>query len=84
MYSHERVLYTVKSKENELMKTAKCPFCKEKINLEGCEEFEVIECPECGTDLEIVSLTPPLLEEVPDDDDDWDDDGDDDWDGDDD
>jgi alpha-aminoadipate carrier protein LysW len=66
------------------MITSTCPNCHGKINLAGCEEYEIIECPDCGIDVEIVSLTPPILEEVPQDDDDWDDDDDDDWDDDDD
>jgi alpha-aminoadipate carrier protein LysW len=65
------------------MITCKCPVCSSKINLEGCEEYEIIECPGCGIDLEIVSLTPPVIEEIPQDDDNWNgDDDDDDWDGD--
>ena len=59
-----------------------CPVCDSEINLRGCEEEDIIKCPTCGTDLEVVSLSPPVLEEYADyDDDGWDDD---DWDNDDD
>jgi alpha-aminoadipate/glutamate carrier protein LysW len=62
------------------MKMCECPMCNTKIDLAGCEEDEIIECPDCGVDLEIVSLTPPVLEALPQEDDDWDGDDNDDWD----
>ena len=44
--------------------TCECPICDVTLNLEGCDENEVFECPKCCTRLEIVSLTPPVLEEI--------------------
>jgi alpha-aminoadipate/glutamate carrier protein LysW len=45
-----------------------CPICDAELDLGGCEENDLIECSECGTKLEIVSLTPPVLEEIPEED----------------
>jgi len=47
------------------MITCECPLCYADIDLSGYEENDIIECPECGAKLEIVSLTPPVLEEIP-------------------
>ena len=55
------------------METCECPMCDMKIDLNGCEENDIIECPNCGIDLEIVSSMPPVLEELLKDDEDWDD-----------
>lgn len=49
----------------------KCPMCGMEINLDGYEETDIIECPNCGIDLEIVSLTPPVLEELAKKDENW-------------
>ena len=56
------------------MMNCECPRCDNIIDLDGYEEYDFIECSNCGADLEIVSLMPPVLEEVSDEDDDWDDD----------
>ncbi len=52
-----------------------CPMCDETINLRGYKENDVIECPECGAELEIVSLHPPVVEEPFRDEDEWEEDG---------
>lgn len=68
------------------MLICECPMCDAEINLRGYKENQMIKCPECGAKLEIVSLTPPVVEEPLRDDDDWDDEedwddkDDDDWD----
>jgi alpha-aminoadipate carrier protein LysW len=54
------------------MAACKCPICDTEIELEEYEENDVIECPICERLLEIVSLVPPVLEEVPDMEEDWD------------
>jgi alpha-aminoadipate carrier protein LysW len=59
------------------MMMCECPVCSIKVDLYGCEENEIIECPACGTNLEIVSLSPPVLEDSSEDDDDWNNDFDD-------
>ncbi len=51
---------------------AKCPECEIDIKLsENYEESEIIECSECGTELEIICLDPPTLEEAPKEEEDW-------------
>ena len=53
------------------MMSCECPICDYSINLEGYEENDVVDCPGCKTRLEIVSLYPPVLEETPEDDEEW-------------
>lgn len=55
---------------------AHCPECDAELegDLFELEEGEVVECPECGVDLEVVSTTPLELEPVELDEDDLDDD----------
>jgi lysine biosynthesis protein LysW len=38
--------------------------CDLLLNLEECNENDVFECPKCRTRLEIVSLTPAVLEAI--------------------
>jgi len=42
-----------------------CPICEAEIDLGRSEEGEMLECPDCGSMLEVVSLMPPVLEESP-------------------
>lgn len=61
---------------------ATCPECDADIEV---DEFDVdkgdqLSCPDCGSTLEVTSLSPVELELAPDDDDDLDDDDDDDLD----
>ena len=43
-----------------------CPECDTKLDLEedDVEEGEVISCPECGTDFEIITINPRELKAV--------------------
>jgi len=43
-----------------------CPECDTKLDLEedDVEEGEVISCPECGTDFEIITVSPLELKAV--------------------
>ncbi|MBM4170886.1 MAG: lysine biosynthesis protein LysW [Ignavibacteria bacterium] len=51
---------------------AECPVCDASINLqEGTVVGELLECPECGTELEVISLDPPKLNEAPQEEEDW-------------
>ena len=43
--------------------TFTCPVCEAEIELEDVEEGEIISCPECGTELEVVGLDPPTLQD---------------------
>jgi alpha-aminoadipate carrier protein LysW len=64
---------------------ANCPECDALVDLEAdeAEEGELVSCPECGTDLEVVSTNPLELrlaedEDLDDEDDEDEDDEDDD------
>ncbi|HEY7412487.1 MAG TPA: lysine biosynthesis protein LysW [Vicinamibacteria bacterium] len=52
---------------------AVCPDCEAEIEIDefDVDKGEVISCPECGTDLEVVGLSPLELELAPDEDDEW-------------
>jgi alpha-aminoadipate carrier protein LysW len=51
---------------------AACPVCEADVPLE-CDVVmgELIECPECGSELEVVSLDPLELDEAPEEEEDW-------------
>lgn len=54
------------------MSTTSCPECEAAIELEaGTEENEIIVCPDCGVDLEVISLNPPAVELAPMEAEDW-------------
>ena len=63
-----------------------CPECEAEINEEFEDVGEIIACPECGIELEVISIDPlefdlALLDDEDDEDgDDWDDDDEEDWD----
>lgn len=52
--------------------TASCPECAAEITL-GTDTVvgEILVCPDCGADLEVVSLDPPDLELAPMEQEDW-------------
>lgn len=52
--------------------TGYCSECEAEITLESnVEENEIIVCPDCGVDLEVVSLDPVMLELAPMEEEDW-------------
>lgn len=53
------------------MATFVCPVCEAQLQLEGLEKGEIIECEECGGELEVTSLDPPQLAEAPKEEEDW-------------
>ena len=49
-----------------------CPVCANVIEFdEDTIEGELIECFDCGTELEVVSVDPPELEPAPESEEDW-------------
>lgn len=51
---------------------SECPVCGASIDLaEGTVVGELLECPDCGTELEVTSLEPPTLQEAPHEEEDW-------------
>ena len=51
---------------------ALCPECEAEITLEANVELnEIIVCPDCGVDLEVVATNPARLELAPMEEEDW-------------
>ena len=51
---------------------AECPVCAAEITLqEDTVQGELLECPECGTELEVVGTSPFQLNEAPTEEEDW-------------
>ncbi|NKC13672.1 MAG: lysine biosynthesis protein LysW [Gammaproteobacteria bacterium] len=49
-----------------------CPVCDGDVELSGdAVEGELIECPDCGSELEITGLEPVQLAEAPEAEEDW-------------
>jgi alpha-aminoadipate carrier protein LysW len=54
-----------------VMTNAECIECGFELTLEDVEEGELIVCPECGTEMEVVGLNPIVLEPAPAEEEDW-------------
>lgn len=52
-------------------KTANCPECEAVIALTDVEKGEIVQCPDCGAELEVVSVAPVTLELAPEEEEDW-------------
>ena len=50
---------------------AHCSECDAEITLDDVVEGEIIVCPDCGVDLEVISLDPPTLAQAPMEEEDW-------------
>lgn len=49
-----------------------CPECSADISLPaGTVQGEILVCPDCGVDLEVVSINPPAVDLAPMEDEDW-------------
>lgn len=54
------------------MSDAECPECAGKIALAAnTEAGEILSCPDCGTRLEVKSISPPQLQPAPKVEEDW-------------
>ncbi len=54
------------------MAEAECPECASPISIAANTEVgEILSCPDCGTRLEVRSVTPPKLEKAPGVEEDW-------------
>lgn len=54
------------------MSTVSCPECAAEISLDkGTEAGEIIVCPDCGVDLEVISLDPAEVQLAPMEQEDW-------------
>ena len=50
---------------------AECPECGLPLEFEDVEEGEIVTCPECTTDLEIVGTSPLTVQPAPKEEEDW-------------
>lgn len=48
-----------------------CPECAEELALDAVLENEIVQCAECGVELEVVRLSPLTLEPAPEVEEDW-------------
>jgi len=54
------------------MEAVNCPVCDAQITKEADTELnELIECPDCGVELEVTGLNPFSIEEAPQVEEDW-------------
>jgi alpha-aminoadipate carrier protein LysW len=51
--------------------TAHCPECDAEIPLVDVMQGEIVVCPDCGVDLEVISLEPLTLSLAPTEEEDW-------------
>ncbi len=51
---------------------AECPVCGAEVAMvDGTVQGELMECSDCGTELEVVSIDPFKVEEAPQEEEDW-------------
>ncbi len=50
---------------------AECPECAGHVPVGNALQGEILPCPECGADLEVVALAPPALALAPHEEEDW-------------
>jgi alpha-aminoadipate carrier protein LysW len=51
---------------------AECPICDGRVELpQDTVQGEIIECPECGSELEVTGVDPYALAEAPQEQEDW-------------
>ncbi len=51
---------------------AECPECEADVTLpEDVMEGEIVQCPDCGVELEVISVDPPQLDLAPEEEEDW-------------
>ena len=51
--------------------TAECPECFGEVELTDVMQHEIVQCAECGVDLEVTSIDPVKLEPAPEEEEDW-------------
>ena len=53
-------------------KTAECPECAADVELpDDVMQGEIVQCGECGIELEVISLEPAKLDLAPEEEEDW-------------
>ncbi len=48
-----------------------CPICGANVKYSNVEIGELLNCPDCGSDLEIKSINPLTIAEAPEEEEDW-------------
>ena len=73
--SDHRVVFTNLGEDSMAVQTitttVECPECFGEIELSDVMQNEIVQCSECGVDLEIIALEPVTLELAPEEDEDW-------------
>ncbi|GAB4437385.1 MAG: lysine biosynthesis protein LysW [Anaerolineae bacterium] len=55
-----------------MSKIAECPECAADVALpDDVMEGEIVQCPDCGIELEVTSVNPPEVEVAPEEEEDW-------------
>ena len=55
-----------------MSKHGECPECAADVSLPNdVMEGEIVQCPECGVELEVINIDPPTLELAPEEEEDW-------------
>jgi alpha-aminoadipate carrier protein LysW len=55
-----------------MSKQAECPECAAEVSLpDDVMEGEIVQCADCGAELEVVNLNPPTLDLAPEEEEDW-------------
>jgi len=55
-----------------MSKVAECPECAADVSLpDDVMESEIVICPDCGVELEVINLDPPKLDLAPEEEEDW-------------
>jgi alpha-aminoadipate carrier protein LysW len=57
--------------EEVMILEALCPECEATLTLSNPLQGEIVPCPDCGADLEVVELNPVRLELAPEEAEDW-------------
>jgi alpha-aminoadipate carrier protein LysW len=48
-----------------------CPECEAELTLQDVEKGEIVQCAECGAELEVVNTNPIELDLAPEEEEDW-------------
>ncbi len=51
--------------------TATCPECEGQLSLVDVEIGEIVQCPDCGAELEVTGVDPVTLALAPEEEEDW-------------
>ena len=55
-----------------MTKTVECPECGATVTFPGdVMQGEILSCPDCGIELEVISLDPPQVDRAPEEEEDW-------------